>query len=119
MADNNANGLFNEDVEEATVTLELDDGKELECDVICIYTAGEHDYIALLPQEAYESEEGEVFLYRYSEENGEPVLENILDDEEFEIASEAFDEFLDSSEYDEIVSEDDIDKILDDIDSEK
>ena len=99
----NNDNFFNDDVEEATVTLELDDGIEVECDVICIYTAGEHDYIALLPQEAYETEEGEVYLYRYSEENGEPVIENIEEDEEFEIASDGFDEFLDSAEYDEIV----------------
>ena len=107
MANNNDN-FFNDDVEEATVTLELDDGVEVECDVICIYTAGDHDYIALLPQEAYETEEGEVYLYRYSEENGEPVIENIEDDEEFEIASDGFDEFLDSAEYDEIVGEDEL-----------
>ncbi len=107
MSDNNDN-FFNDDVEEATVTLELDDGVEVECDVICIYTAGDHDYIALLPQEAYEQNEGEVFLYRYREENGEPIIENIEDDEEFEIASDGFDEFLDSSEYDEIVGEDEL-----------
>lgn len=104
----NNDNFFNDDVEEATVTLELDDGIEVECDVICIYTAGEHDYIALLPQEAYETEEGEVYLYRYSEENGEPVIENIEEDEEFEIASDGFDEFLDSAEYDEIVGEDEL-----------
>lgn len=105
---NKNDDFFNDDVEEATVTLELDDGVEVECDVICIYTAGDHDYIALLPQEAYETQEGEVYLYRYSEENGEPVIENIEDDEEFEIASDGFDEFLDSAEYDEIVGEDEL-----------
>lgn len=106
---NNNDSFFNDDVEEATVTLELDDGVELECDVICIFTAGEHDYIALLPQDTSVAQEGEVFLYRYREENNEPVIENIEDDEEFEIASEGFDEFLDSAEYDEIVGEDELD----------
>ena len=36
---------------------------------------------------------------------GSPQLENIDDDEEYEAASEAFDEMLDSMEYDELVSE--------------
>lgn len=93
--------------EEMTVTLTLDDGTELECVVLTIFTAGERDYIALLPMEGQEEEEGEVYLYRYSEgEDGQPNLENIEDDEEYEIVADAFDEMLDESEYDELVGED-------------
>ena len=55
-----------------------------------------------------EADEGEVFLYRYSEtDNGEPVLDNIESDEEYDIVSDAFDEFLDSQEFDELVDADD------------
>ena len=91
-----------------TVTLTLDDGSELECVVLTIFTAGERDYIALLPMEGQEEEEeGEVYLYRYSEgEDGQPNLENIEDDEEYEIVADAFDEMLDDAEYDELVGED-------------
>lgn len=96
----------NHDHEEMTVTLSLDDGSELECVVLAIFPAGEKDYIALLPTTGPEAEEGEVFLYRYSEVDGEPNLENIEDDEEYEIVADAFDELLDAEEYDEIVSED-------------
>lgn len=93
--------------EEMTVTLTLDDGSELECVVLTIFTAGERDYIALLPMEGAESEEGEVYLYRYSEsEDGQPNLENIEDDDEYEIVADAFDELLDDAEFDEIVGED-------------
>lgn len=93
--------------EEMTVTLTLDDGSELECVVLTIFTAGERDYIALLPMEGPEAEEGEVYLYRYSEsQDGEPNLENIEDDEEYEIVADAFDELLDDAEYDELVGED-------------
>lgn len=93
--------------EEMTVTLTLDDGSELECVVLTIFTAGERDYIALLPMEGPEAEEGEVYLYRYSEsKEGEPNLENIEDDEEYEIVADAFDELLDDAEYDELVGED-------------
>lgn len=97
----------NENDSEFTVTLSLDDGSEIECAVVTIFEAGDNDYIALLPLEGEEAEEGEVFLYRYSEtDDGEPILDNIETDEEYEIVSDAFDEFLDSQEYDEIIEED-------------
>lgn len=89
----------------ATVTLTLDDDTELECAVLTIYPAGERKYIALLPlDENGENHDGEVYLYRFSQEEGQqPVLENIPDDDEYDIAADAFDELLDSAEYDEIV----------------
>ena len=95
--------------EEMTVTLTLDDDTEVECFVLTIFTAGERDYIALLPMEGEDSEEGEVYLYRYSEtEDGTPVLDNIEDDDEYEIVADAFDEMLDDQEYDELVGEDEV-----------
>ena len=95
--------------EEMTVTLTLDDDTEVECVVLTIFTAGERDYIALLPMEGEDSEEGEVYLYRYSEtEDGIPVLDNIEDDDEYEIVADAFDEMLDDQEYDELVGEDEV-----------
>ena len=45
--------------EEMTVTLTLDDGKELECVVLTIFPAGDKEYIALLPIDDEEAEEGE------------------------------------------------------------
>lgn len=93
--------------EESTVTLTLDDDTEVECAIVSIFPAGDKEYIALLPLEGNEAEEGEVFIYRYTEtEDGEPNLENIEDDDEYEIVADAFDELLDSEEYDEIVDED-------------
>lgn len=46
--------------EEVTVTLTLDDGSQLECVVLTIFDAGEREYIALLPMEGEEAEEGSV-----------------------------------------------------------
>ena len=93
--------------EEMTVTLSLDDGQELECVVLTIFEAAGRDYIALLPMDDEEAEEGEVYLYRYLEDaDGNPSLDNIEDDEEYEIVSDAFDELLDEQEYDELVGED-------------
>ena len=95
--------------EEEEMTVTLDDDTEVECVVLTIFTAGERDYIALLPMEGEDSEEGEVYLYRYSEtEDGTPVLDNIEDDDEYEIVADAFDEMLDDQEYDELVGEDEV-----------
>ena len=44
--------------------------------------------------------------------DGKPDLENIEDDDEFELVSDAFDELLDAAEYDEIVGEDELDDLL-------
>ena len=110
--ENLKNGPVNPDAEndeEMTVTLTLDDGTELECVVLTIFEAGEKEYIALLPLDGREAEDGEVYLYRYVEDiNGNPDPENIDSDEEYEIVADAFDELLDSAEYDELVSEDEV-----------
>ena len=92
--------------DDITVTLTLDDDSELECTVLTVFEAGGREYIALLPSEGEDAENGNVYLYRYIE-NGEdePTLENIDDDDEFDIASDAFDEYLDSVEFDELVTE--------------
>lgn len=91
-----------------TVTLSLDDGTECECAVIRIFPAGDNSYIALLPLEGDAADNDEVYLYRYTEtDGGEPVLENIESDEEYEIVADAFDEELDAMEYEELYEEED------------
>ena len=86
------------------VTLTLDDDSELVCDVIATFPAKvngqEQMYIALLPADA--TPESEIFLYRFLENGDDIDLQNIEDDEEFEIVSDAFDELLDEEEFDEI-----------------
>ena len=102
---------LNKEEQEMTVTLTLDDDTEVECVVLTIFNAGEREYIALLPVEGADSEEGEVYLYRYSEtEDGEPALDNIEDDDEYEAVADAFDELLDAQEYDELVGEDELEE---------
>ncbi len=99
--------INDENDDEMYVTLELDDGSEVECVVITILEADGRDYIVLLPEDGKEAEEGEVFLYRYEEDaDGNPNLTNIESDEEYEIVADRFDEWLDSQEYDEIVGDD-------------
>ncbi|MBS5521328.1 MAG: DUF1292 domain-containing protein [Clostridiales bacterium] len=94
--------------EEATVTLTLDDGTELECSVLAIFPAGENQYIALVPLDQEDSEDGDVYLYRFQEfEDGEIQLDNIVDDDEYELVADAFDELLDSEEFDELFEDED------------
>lgn len=98
-----------EDYDGDTVTLTFEDDKEVECAIVSIFPAGDNEYIALLPLGGPEEENGEVYIYRYVEDaSGEPSIENIESDEEYEIAADAFDEQLDSDEYDEIVAEEDL-----------
>lgn len=90
---------------QSTITLTLDDDTELVCAVLTIFPAGGHKYIALLPlDENGENQDGEVYIYRfYQEEGQQPSLDNIEDDSEYEMAADAFDELLDKAEYDELV----------------
>lgn len=84
------------------VTLDLDDGTQVECEILTIFTVLERDYIALLPLTAdgEPNEEGEVFIYRYAEdEEGNASLDNIESDEEYEAVSDRFDELLDEAEF--------------------
>ena len=96
--------------EEMTVTLDLEDGSSVECAIVTILTVNNQDYIVLLPlDENGENEDGEVWFYRYSENendpNEEPVLDYIDDDNEYEALADAFDEFLDTQEFDEITEQ--------------
>ena len=89
-----------------TVTLTLDNDEVVECAVLTTYEANDKEYIALLPlDENGESESGDVYLYRYAEVDGEPTLENIEDDDEYEIAADAFDEWMDEQEFEELADE--------------
>lgn len=99
--------LYTADDEEfATVTLTLDDDSELECDVLAIYPAGGKKYIALTPSDQIDDEQADVYLYRFEElKDGEIHLENIIEDDEYEVAADAFDELLDEREFDSLFGE--------------
>lgn len=101
-------GNINDDeMEEAKVSMTLDDGTELDCDVIAIFPVGDLEYIALLPDKPVEGfEEDEVFLYRFKELEGDDIeLTQIEDEEEYEAVADAFDELLDEEEFNELDSE--------------
>lgn len=80
-----------------TITLTMDDDSEVECSVLGIFSVKENEYIALLPlDENGQSPDGEVYLYRFSTtENGDPVLSNIEEDDEYTAVADAFNEIVD------------------------
>ena len=102
---------FDPENEDWTVTLTLDDDVTIECRAIAVFTASNgEDYIDLLPLEGPDAGGEDVYLYRYAEDaDGEPSLENIEDDDEYEIASDAYDEYLDDREYERLFAEEDRD----------
>lgn len=91
--------------DEITVTLTLDNDEELECSVLTILQVGGNEYIALLPLDDSdnEDEDSDIFLYRYIEnEDGDPELSNIEDDDEYELVADAFDEWLDLQDFEDL-----------------
>ena len=91
--------------ESLTVTLTLENDEELECAVLTIFESDGREYIALLPlDENGDSDDGQVYLYRFIDngEDEEPGLENILEDEEFERVSEAFNDWMEDQDFGDI-----------------
>ena len=105
MNENQTNTPMEDDDEDMRVTLSLDDGSDVECAILTIFDVNEQDYIALLPldENGEGNEDGEVYIYRYFEDNdGNPSLENIQDDDEYEAVADRFDELLDEVAFDDM-----------------
>lgn len=93
-----------QDDADLTITLTLDDDSELECAVVAIFPVQNKDYIALLP---LGTEDDKVYLYRFKHnKDTEFELENIEDDEEFELVADAYDTLLMDAEDEEEIYED-------------
>lgn len=99
MADKN----YASDDSYVAVELTLDDGSTLECAVLTVFDVNEKSYVALLPMEEAEGiEEDEVFLYAYEEsEDGDPVLSDIEDDDEYNAAADAFEAWLADQDFED------------------
>lgn len=100
-----ANNNNIDDDSDILVTLELDDNRSVECEILTIFEAAGRDYIVLCPlkDNGDRNDDGEVYIYRYHEdEEGNPDLSNIESDEEYEIVSDKFDELLDEAEFEDM-----------------
>ena len=83
----------NAPVEEADViTLEFEDGVEVECEIMGVFDCNGKEYIALIPDDGTD----DVYIYGYKEV-GEDEFEliDIEDDAEFEAAVAEFDTIMD------------------------
>lgn len=73
------------------ITLEFDDGVEVQCEIMGVFDFEDKEYIALIPDDGSD----DVFIYGYRE----------VGDDEFELV-----DILDDNEFDRVVAE--FDKIV-------
>ena len=88
-------------MDDERILLEFDDGEEIEVDVLGTFEAEGREYVAVAPDD----ESGDVFLFRLEEtaktEDNEFGLVDIIDDDEFDRVSAAFDAIVTADEDDE------------------
>ena len=96
-------GEIREDDVEMTIELELDDGRNVLCDILTILEVDGKDYIAVLPQDEADSD-GDVWIYGFKADPDDPEKDPdlifIADDDEYEKVAEAFEEWADDLEED-------------------
>ena len=74
-----------------TMHLQLEDGREKDCTILTLMELDGVEYVALLPQER--ENDGEVYVYGFSLEQGQPKLRLLTDRKELEAALDAFDQW--------------------------
>lgn len=102
--------------EEMYVEIDLDEGL-VKCAIITIFDANYkneiNEYIALMPLDEDGEGTGDVWIYGHKEDkndpNAEPELRYIDSEDEYEVASDAFDEYLDNQDFDEWYGDDESD----------
>ena len=93
MADQKKNPDMEEEVD--IITLEFDEGEEVECEIMGVFDFNGEEYIALIPDDGTD----DVYIYGYKEV-GEDEFEivDIDDDAEFEAVAAEFDKIMDEQE---------------------
>ena len=93
MADNKTNTPIEDDVD--VITLEFEDGAEIECEVMGIFEYDGNEYIALIPLD----DSDDVYIYGYKESGEEEFeLVDIDSDELFAKVVEEFDAIMAETE---------------------
>jgi hypothetical protein len=82
------------EIEEADfITLEFDDGAEIECEIMGVFDYEGKEYIALIPNDGTD----DVYIYGYKEVGEEEFeLVDIEDDAEFEKVVAEFDKIMEA-----------------------
>lgn len=94
-----------EDDDTLIVSLPMEDGTDLDCEVILLFELEGQDYVALYPTDG---EPDEIVLMRCSYDGGEDMeLEEITDEDEFDMVSETFDSIMEEQEWNDLLGEDD------------
>jgi len=75
------------------IYLETENGEELECDVLGIFEFEGQEYIAIIPVDSETA-----YLYRYSEVDEEPALNQIESEEEYTKVSDHFMQLVEATE---------------------
>lgn len=87
--------MANKNGELDIITLEFDDGAEVECEIMGVFDVNGKEYIALIPDDGTD----DIYIYGYKEV-GEDEFElvDIEDDAEFEAAVAEFDAIMAEAE---------------------
>lgn len=83
-------------MENEMITLDFEDGASVECEAMGIFEVEGKEYIAFLPVEGGEGvEEGDVYLYRYTQVDEDEIeIEDITDEVEFDKVAAEFDKIM-------------------------
>ena len=105
------NAVDTEEMEIRTVELELEDGTIEECEVLDVIEVEGKSYVALLPLD-----KDEYYVYGVVEDGDEVEILNIENEEEYEKAVRAFEEYFDDDDFED---DDDDDEYYEDEDEEE
>lgn len=90
-----------------SITLPMEDGTELECDVILLFEIEEEeqDYVALYPSSG---EPDEIYLFRCEYDGSDNMeLEEIDDEKEYKMVCDTFDSIMEEQEWNDLIGGED------------
>ena len=85
------------------IPIEMEDGSEVECEVLAIFPVAGKQYIALIDKD---NEDSDIWMYRFVPVGEEEFnIEDIEDDKEFEKVEDAFNQMVEAAEIDTVIDE--------------
>ena len=85
------------------ISIEMEDGSEVECEVLAIFPVDGKQYIALIDKD---HEDSDIWMYRFVPVGEEEFnIEDIEDDKEFEKVEDAFNQMVEAAEIDAVIDE--------------
>ena len=101
--------IKNEDYTPDLINLTDDEGNEYNFEVLDRLDIDSGSYLALLPMyddpQKMLDDSGELVIVKEEEEDGEFFYSEIEDDDEYDAAADAFEEWLDEQEFEDMVEE--------------